>query len=99
MRFGALSGQEIAWFHCCYHLSDAGAVFTFGKSKFNDNIPGKFWIRADKVIEVACGDEHTALVAGMNEIPKIILHVNDLKNFFLKKAVGCLHSDPIPADN
>ncbi|CAD5121712.1 DgyrCDS10196 [Dimorphilus gyrociliatus] len=44
-------------------IPDAGAVFTFGKTKFNDNIPGQFWIRNDKVVQVACGDEHTALVA------------------------------------
>lgn len=82
LRFGALSGQEIAWFYYGCHLTDAGAVFTFGKSKFNENLPGKFWIRDDKVIEVSCGDEHTALVAGMNKIPKIVLHINDLKKIF-----------------
>ena len=39
-------------------------MFTFGKSKFADNLPNKFWVRNDRVLEVACGDEHTALVAG-----------------------------------
>lgn len=46
------------------HFSDSGAVFTFGKSKFADNLPNKFWVRNDNVRDVACGDEHTALVAG-----------------------------------
>ena len=45
-------------------ILETGAVFTFGKSQFADNIPNKFWIRDDKVIQVCCGDEHTALVAG-----------------------------------
>lgn len=45
-------------------FSDSGAVFTFGKSKFADNLPNKFWVRNDRVRDVACGDEHTALVAG-----------------------------------
>ena len=45
-------------------LSETGAVFTFGKSRFADNVPNKFWIRNDRVLQVACGDEHTALVAG-----------------------------------
>jgi len=39
-------------------------VFTFGKCRFNDNIPGKFWLRDDKVRFVSCGDEHTVIVAG-----------------------------------
>ena len=42
---------------------ETGAVFTFGKSKFADNSPNKFWIRNDKVTQIACGDEHTCLVA------------------------------------
>ncbi|ELU07510.1 hypothetical protein CAPTEDRAFT_122289, partial [Capitella teleta] len=41
-----------------------GAVFTFGKSKFADNAPSKFWIREDKVLHISCGDEHTSLLAG-----------------------------------
>ena len=47
-----------------FAFSETGAVFTFGKSKFADNAPNKFWIRNDRVMQVACGDEHTALVAG-----------------------------------
>ena len=46
-------------------LPETGAVFTFGKSKFGDGGPGKFWIKNDRVVDISCGDEHTALVAGM----------------------------------
>ena len=48
---------------CCLFL-ESGAIFTFGRSKFADNSPSKFWIRSDCVVHVACGDEHTALLAG-----------------------------------
>ena len=27
-----------------------GAVFTFGKSKFAENAPSKFWIKKDEVL-------------------------------------------------
>ena len=39
-----------------------GAVFTFGKSKFAEKVPSKFWIRQDLIVELSCGDEHTAVV-------------------------------------
>ncbi|XP_069745496.1 X-linked retinitis pigmentosa GTPase regulator-like isoform X2 [Narcine bancroftii] len=41
---------------------ESGAVFTFGKSKFSDNIPSKFWLKNDKAVTISCGDEHTALI-------------------------------------
>uniref|UniRef100_A0A8C8CBH8 RCC1-like domain-containing protein n=1 Tax=Oncorhynchus tshawytscha TaxID=74940 RepID=A0A8C8CBH8_ONCTS len=41
---------------------ETGAVFTFGKSKFADNVPSKFWLKNDVPLKVACGDEHTALI-------------------------------------
>ena len=44
--------------------TESGAVFTFGKSRFAENLPNKFWVKNDRVLQVACGDEHTALVAG-----------------------------------
>ena len=53
---------------CFYLFPDTGAVFTFGKSKFADNLPNKFWVRNDRVRDVACGDEHTALVAGRDQV-------------------------------
>uniref|UniRef100_A0A3Q3F7M7 Retinitis pigmentosa GTPase regulator b n=1 Tax=Labrus bergylta TaxID=56723 RepID=A0A3Q3F7M7_9LABR len=40
----------------------SGAVFTFGKSKFADNVPSKFWLKNDIPLKIACGDEHTALI-------------------------------------
>ena len=43
---------------------ESGGVFTFGKSRFAENLPNKFWIRNDEVRQVACGDEHTVLLAG-----------------------------------
>ncbi|KAM4601976.1 retinitis pigmentosa GTPase regulator b [Polymixia lowei] len=43
-------------------IPESGAVFTFGKSKFADNMPSKFWLKNDVPHKIACGDEHTALV-------------------------------------
>ncbi|XP_062845851.1 retinitis pigmentosa GTPase regulator b [Trichomycterus rosablanca] len=43
-------------------IPESGAAFTFGKSKFADNIPSKFWLKNDVPWKVACGDEHTALI-------------------------------------
>ncbi|XP_075437928.1 X-linked retinitis pigmentosa GTPase regulator-like isoform X2 [Ascaphus truei] len=45
-------------------VPDSGALFTFGKSKFAENVPSKFWLRNDKPVHISCGDEHTALVTG-----------------------------------
>lgn len=50
-----------------FSLTDTGAVFTFGKSRFADNVPSKFWIKNDVVVEIACGDEHTAVITGKPE--------------------------------
>ncbi|XP_038570792.1 retinitis pigmentosa GTPase regulator b isoform X2 [Micropterus salmoides] len=43
-------------------IPESGAVFTFGKSKFADNTPSKFWLKNDVPLKIACGDEHTALI-------------------------------------
>uniref|UniRef100_A0A8C7U5H0 X-linked retinitis pigmentosa GTPase regulator n=1 Tax=Oncorhynchus mykiss TaxID=8022 RepID=A0A8C7U5H0_ONCMY len=43
-------------------LTETGAVFTFGKSKFADNVPSKFWLKNDVPLKITCGDEHTALI-------------------------------------
>eukprot|EP00090_Calanus_glacialis_P018965 TRINITY_DN29288_c0_g1_i1.p1 TRINITY_DN29288_c0_g1~~TRINITY_DN29288_c0_g1_i1.p1 ORF type:complete len:689 (-),score=225.92 TRINITY_DN29288_c0_g1_i1:63-2129(-) len=43
-------------------IPETGAVFTFGKSKFAENAPSKFWIKKDEVTLISCGDEHTAVV-------------------------------------
>ncbi|XP_022651098.1 X-linked retinitis pigmentosa GTPase regulator-like isoform X2 [Varroa destructor] len=43
-------------------IPELGAVFTFGKSKFSDNLPGTFWVKNDVVISVACGDQHSVFI-------------------------------------
>uniref|UniRef100_T1IUG2 X-linked retinitis pigmentosa GTPase regulator n=1 Tax=Strigamia maritima TaxID=126957 RepID=T1IUG2_STRMM len=43
-------------------IPESGAVFSFGKSNFADNVPSKFWIRNDPITEIACGDDHTAAI-------------------------------------
>ncbi|XP_018910621.2 X-linked retinitis pigmentosa GTPase regulator isoform X1 [Bemisia tabaci] len=45
-----------------FEIPDFGAVFTFGKSRFADNVPSHFFIRNDPIVEISCGDEHTAVV-------------------------------------
>ncbi|XP_066509713.1 trichohyalin-like [Hoplias malabaricus] len=49
-------------------IPDSGAVFTFGKSKFADNVPSKFWLKNDVPLKIACGDEHTALITGKGKL-------------------------------
>ncbi|XP_044297824.1 X-linked retinitis pigmentosa GTPase regulator isoform X2 [Varanus komodoensis] len=43
-------------------VPETGAVFTFGRSKFAENVPSKFWFKNDKPLQVSCGDEHTSVV-------------------------------------
>ncbi|XP_002730519.1 X-linked retinitis pigmentosa GTPase regulator-like, partial [Saccoglossus kowalevskii] len=43
-------------------IPETGAIFTFGKSRFADNLPSKFWIRNDKAMHISCGDEHSAII-------------------------------------
>ncbi|KAF1534900.1 X-linked retinitis pigmentosa GTPase regulator, partial [Eudyptula minor] len=47
---------------------ESGAVFTFGKSKFAEDIPSKFWFKNDKPVHISCGDEHTAIVTGNGKL-------------------------------
>ncbi|NWJ00276.1 RPGR regulator, partial [Crypturellus undulatus] len=47
---------------------ESGAVFTFGKSSFAENIPSKFWFKNDKPVHISCGDEHTAIVTGNGKL-------------------------------
>ncbi|XP_028737255.1 X-linked retinitis pigmentosa GTPase regulator isoform X2 [Peromyscus leucopus] len=49
-------------------VPDTGAVFTFGKTKFAENIPSKFWFKNDIPVCLSCGDEHTAIVTGNNKL-------------------------------
>ncbi|XP_029459054.1 X-linked retinitis pigmentosa GTPase regulator isoform X2 [Rhinatrema bivittatum] len=53
-------------------VPDSGAVFTFGKSKFAENIPSKFWLKNDKPVYMSCGDEHTALITALKS-EKVVL--------------------------
>ncbi|XP_026546857.1 X-linked retinitis pigmentosa GTPase regulator-like [Notechis scutatus] len=43
-------------------VPESGAIFTFGKSKFAENVPSKFWFKNDKPLYISCGDEHTSVV-------------------------------------
>ncbi|NXG50817.1 RPGR regulator, partial [Psilopogon haemacephalus] len=47
---------------------ESGAVFTFGKSKFAEDVPSKFWFKNDKPVLISCGDEHTAIVTGNGKL-------------------------------
>ncbi|NWW79920.1 RPGR regulator, partial [Climacteris rufus] len=47
---------------------ESGAVFTFGKSKFAEDIPSKFWFKNDKPTLISCGDEHTAIITGKGKL-------------------------------
>ncbi|KAM8819843.1 uncharacterized protein ACNFOS_014551 [Eudromia elegans] len=49
-------------------VPESGAVFTFGKSTFAENIPSKFWFKNDKPVHISCGDEHTAIVTGNGKL-------------------------------
>ncbi|KAI3356348.1 hypothetical protein L3Q82_017572 [Scortum barcoo] len=42
--------------------AETGAIFTFGKSSFADNVPGKFWLKNDQPVHISCGGEHTAII-------------------------------------
>uniref|UniRef100_A0A8B9YEV9 X-linked retinitis pigmentosa GTPase regulator n=2 Tax=Bovinae TaxID=27592 RepID=A0A8B9YEV9_BOSMU len=46
-------------------VPDSGAVFTFGKTKFAENMPSKFWFKRDIPISLSCGDEHTAITTAL----------------------------------
>ncbi|NWU38838.1 RPGR regulator, partial [Hylia prasina] len=49
-------------------VSESGAVFTFGKSKFAEDIPSKFWFKNDKPVLISCGDEHSAIITGKGKL-------------------------------
>jgi X-linked retinitis pigmentosa GTPase regulator len=44
--------------------SEKGAIFTFGKSNFADNVQSKFWLKNDHAVKIACGEDHTAVITG-----------------------------------
>ncbi|XP_037646065.1 retinitis pigmentosa 1-like 1 protein [Sebastes umbrosus] len=43
-------------------IPETGAIFTFGKSSFADNVPSTFWLKNDQPVHLSCGGEHTAVV-------------------------------------
>ncbi|XP_054471754.1 X-linked retinitis pigmentosa GTPase regulator-like [Anoplopoma fimbria] len=43
-------------------IPETGAIFTFGKSSFADNVPSKFWLKNDQPVHLSCGGEHTAVI-------------------------------------
>jgi X-linked retinitis pigmentosa GTPase regulator len=49
-------------------VPETGAVFTFGKSKFAENAPSKFWIKRDLIVGLSCGDEHTAVLTNSGRL-------------------------------
>ncbi|KAM6309948.1 X-linked retinitis pigmentosa GTPase regulator [Aegotheles albertisi] len=49
-------------------VPESGAIFTFGKSKFAEDVPSKFWFKNDKPVLISCGDEHTAIVTGNGKL-------------------------------
>ncbi|CAL4080439.1 unnamed protein product, partial [Meganyctiphanes norvegica] len=51
-----------------FDIPETGAVFTFGKSRFADNAPSKFWIKNDVITKVSCGDEHTSVITETGRI-------------------------------
>lgn len=67
-------------------MAETGAVFTFGKSKFADNIPSKFWLKNDVPLKLACGDEHTALITGTGNVLR--LFVNAITVYYKVKSLG-----------
>ncbi|XP_041858424.1 X-linked retinitis pigmentosa GTPase regulator [Melanotaenia boesemani] len=43
-------------------IPETGAIFTFGKSSFSDNVPSKFWLKNDHPAHISCGREHSAVI-------------------------------------
>ncbi|XP_047226645.1 transcriptional regulator ATRX [Girardinichthys multiradiatus] len=43
-------------------IPETGAIFTFGKSSFADNVPSQFWLKNDHPVEICCGHQHTAII-------------------------------------
>lgn len=81
----------------------SGAIFTFGKSKFAENAPSKFWIKRDLIVAISCGDEHTAVVTqtgrlftfGSNEFGQLGLGHNE--NVLKPSCVKVLKPDKVLA--
>ena len=84
-------------------VPQSGAIFTFGKSKFAENAPSKFWIKRDLIVGISCGDEHTAVVTqtgrlftfGSNEFGQLGLGHNE--NVLKPSCVKVLKPDKVLA--
>uniref|UniRef100_A0A3B3YCB3 X-linked retinitis pigmentosa GTPase regulator n=1 Tax=Poecilia mexicana TaxID=48701 RepID=A0A3B3YCB3_9TELE len=46
----------------CPPPPETGAIFTFGKSSFVDDVPSQFWLKNDRLVEICCGKEHSAVI-------------------------------------
>ncbi|XP_014880262.1 X-linked retinitis pigmentosa GTPase regulator-like [Poecilia latipinna] len=44
------------------YIPETGAIFTFGKSSFADDVPSQFWLKNDRLVEICCGKEHSAVI-------------------------------------
>lgn len=92
------------WPRCCgfdlflFFLPESGAVFTFGKSKFADNVPSKFWLKNDVPLKIACGDEHTALITGLALCGIIHKLVRSSKELLLKDNFAAVKLNQSPND-
>uniref|UniRef100_A0A3B3CHJ1 X-linked retinitis pigmentosa GTPase regulator n=1 Tax=Oryzias melastigma TaxID=30732 RepID=A0A3B3CHJ1_ORYME len=49
-------------------IPETGAIFTFGRSSFADNLPSKFWLKNDYPAGVCCGREHSAVITGNGKL-------------------------------
>eukprot|EP01137_Pigoraptor_chileana_P009764 Opistho-2@58484 len=49
-------------------VPDRGVVYTFGKTRFNNNIAGRFWMKDDEVVFAACGETHSAVVTAKGRL-------------------------------
>ncbi|XP_063354868.1 X-linked retinitis pigmentosa GTPase regulator [Pelmatolapia mariae] len=43
-------------------IPETGAIFTFGRTSFADNVPSKFWLKNDHPKHMSCGGEHSAVI-------------------------------------
>ena len=83
-------------------VPETGAVFTFGKSKFAENAPSKFWIKRDLILGLSCGDEHTAVLTesgrlftfGSNEFGQLGLVLDYNIGYFIGLCPGTVATIP-----